>query len=400
MLNGMALCAGGGGLELGLQLALGDAYRTVVAVEREAAPAALLVSRQQKGQLSPFPIWDNLATFDSRPWRHVVDIVSGGIPCQPHSYAGKRLGANDARDLWPDTVRIIGECQPAIVFLENVPGVLPYVFHRWLPELQDMGYRCEAGIFSAEEVGAPHLRERVFLLAFADGARWTSAGAGDGLDTRGESQTRRGELADAAEPRCTGAEDGGADSGDARTDAGWRLEPERERTELAYADGSAGSAEQEFQPEERTAVTGRERGLMADAGNKELPQPGRRPDRRAGIGWAGAAVGDAPRSGVEGYGAGGVGLTQVSAGQGLSRCTIPLFPPYRTGDEERWAAVLRDWPNLAPAVERGVCGVDDELAGLSRAQWLRALGNGVVPLQAALAFTCLRARLEAGGLAG
>src|SRR3990167_8778450 len=90
--NGISLCSGIGGLELGLKIALGDAYRCVCYIEREGYAAATLVARMEDKALDSAPIWDDLATFDGGPWRGKVDIVSGGFPCQPASTAGRRKG--------------------------------------------------------------------------------------------------------------------------------------------------------------------------------------------------------------------------------------------------------------------------------------------------------------------
>ncbi len=189
-MNGMALCAGAGGLELGLHLALGDAYRTVVGVEWEASAAAVLVARQQDSSFPPFPVWDSVATFDGRPWRGVVDIVSGGFPCQPFSVAGKRGGDSDSRHLWPHIARIVEESQPGIVFLENVPGLLNtplaggsgFAYELVESDLLRLGYRVACGLFTAAEVGAPHQRERLFILAHREGgcgfAPWPDHGLG------------------------------------------------------------------------------------------------------------------------------------------------------------------------------------------------------------------------------
>src|SRR5262245_17779546 len=98
---GLSLCSGVYGLELGLHLALGDAYRTVCAIERDAYAAAILVARMEEQALAPFPIWDDLTTFDGRAWRGRVDLISAGFPCQPASTAGARKGIEDERWLWP-----------------------------------------------------------------------------------------------------------------------------------------------------------------------------------------------------------------------------------------------------------------------------------------------------------
>ena len=117
--NVLSICAGAGGLDLGLRMAEPTA-RTVLYVEHEATACLQLVARMEDGSLDPAPLWTDLRTLDGRPWRGVVDCIIGGIPCQPHSIAGKRLGAADERDLWPDTARVIGDVRPEWVFLENV----------------------------------------------------------------------------------------------------------------------------------------------------------------------------------------------------------------------------------------------------------------------------------------
>ena len=157
----------GGGLDLGIRIA-GAETRTVCYVEWEAYPLSILVTAMEEGFMDKAPVWDDLRTFDGRRWRGAVDWVVGGIPCQPHSTAGHRLGADDERDLWPSVERIIGEIRPAVVFLENVPGILWYYHDRIGPGLRDTGYRTKEGLFSAREVGAPHFRQRFFALGYTD----------------------------------------------------------------------------------------------------------------------------------------------------------------------------------------------------------------------------------------
>src|SRR5690606_19161558 len=103
-----------------------------------------------------------------RPWRGAVDIVTAGYPCQPFSVAGKRRGADDPRHLWPHVARIIGEIKPPFVFLENVAHHLRLGFPEVAAGLVGMGYRLAAGLFTAAEVGAPHRRERLFILAIRE----------------------------------------------------------------------------------------------------------------------------------------------------------------------------------------------------------------------------------------
>ncbi|MDP6423380.1 MAG: DNA cytosine methyltransferase [Planctomycetota bacterium] len=166
--NVLALCSGVGGLELGVGLAVGAAARVVCHVEREAYAAAVLAARMEDGTVDPAPIWSDVKSFDARPWRRGVDIVTGGYPCQPFSHAGKRLGVDDPRHLWPDFARIIGECQPEIVFCENVSAHLRNGFDVVARDMEGMGYRVAATLQTAAEHGAWHRRERLFWAAARD----------------------------------------------------------------------------------------------------------------------------------------------------------------------------------------------------------------------------------------
>ena len=164
---GLSLCSGAGGLDLGLAIAI-PGYRAVGHVERETFAAATLVARMEDASLDQAVVWDDVGTFDGRPWRGAVDIVTAGYPCQPFSVAGKRRGADDPRHLWPHVARIIGEIEPPFVFLENVAHHLRLGFPEVASGLVGMGYRLAAGLFTAAEVGAPHKRERLFILAIRE----------------------------------------------------------------------------------------------------------------------------------------------------------------------------------------------------------------------------------------
>lgn len=164
-LNGMALCAGIGGLELGIKRALGGRLRTVCFVERDAYASAVLVARMEGKALDCAPIFDDLETFDGRAWRGKVDLIAAGYPCQPFSQAGSRQGADDPRHLWPSVARIIREVGPRFVCLENVRGHLSLGFDRVLGDLADLGFDAEWKTVRASDVGAPHRRERLFVLA-------------------------------------------------------------------------------------------------------------------------------------------------------------------------------------------------------------------------------------------
>ncbi|SFB99232.1 DNA cytosine methyltransferase [Tropicimonas isoalkanivorans] len=137
-LFGLSLCSGAGGIDLGLTIAI-PGYRAVGHVERETFAAATLVARMEDASLDQAVVWDDVATFDGRPWRGAVDIVTAGYPCQPFSVAGKRRGADDPRHLWPHVARIIGEVEPPFVFLENVAHHLRLGFPEVAAGLVGMG---------------------------------------------------------------------------------------------------------------------------------------------------------------------------------------------------------------------------------------------------------------------
>jgi hypothetical protein len=116
--NVFGLCAGAGGLELGLTIAEPDAH-VIAAIENDPHAARLLRKRNPQAR-----ILRDVVGFDGRPLLGLVDCLTAGFPCQPHSVAGKRAGTADERWIWPDIARIISECRPPVVFLENVAGLL------------------------------------------------------------------------------------------------------------------------------------------------------------------------------------------------------------------------------------------------------------------------------------
>ena len=163
----LSLFSGYGGLERGVAAAIGGA-RAVCMVEREAFSIANMVAQMEAGTLAQAPIWTDVTTFDGKPWRGRVDILTGGPPCQPFSTAGKRKHTDDERWIWADVARIIGEVRPGVVFLENVPGLRKRGLGVMLRDLAAMGYDAEWGCFKASDAGAPHRRNRLFLLAYSD----------------------------------------------------------------------------------------------------------------------------------------------------------------------------------------------------------------------------------------
>lgn len=166
----ISLCSGYGGIDLGLRRALGSSLRTVAYAEIEAFACELLLARMEGRQIDPAPIWSDLKSFPWAEFSGRVDILSGGYPCQPFSAAGKRLGKDDPRHLWPFIANGIAAMRPRLCFFENVEGHISLGLRDVIEELGSLGYATTWGVFSASEVGAPHQRKRVFILAHRNDA--------------------------------------------------------------------------------------------------------------------------------------------------------------------------------------------------------------------------------------
>lgn len=371
----LSLCSGAGGLDLGVGMALRGAG-AVCYVEHEVTACEVLAARIADGALDDAPIWTDLHAFDGKPWRGRVAGIIGGYPCQPFSVAGKRLGTADPRHLWPSIERIIGEIEPRWCFFENVGGHLRLgYFDVVKPSLERLGYRVAEGLFTASEVGAPHQRERLFILAHRDaagfGREWRGEVPGDGDAPRGDD--------------ADGCGDG-----------------------LANPDRFDGHGSRHAGPGRRFESSNL-RHSLADAGDGQLSKPGRRTERRAGP--APASEGVYARDGVrlansviEGL-EGRIGTELEGQGKERGRpdtdagrpggAGLPAFPP-GPGDIGAWRRILEEHPELAPAVEPAVRGVADGVDSgldLTRTARLRITGNGVVPAAAALAFRTLWGQL-------
>lgn len=174
-LRELALFAGAGGGILGGKL-LG--WQTVCAVERDAYASQVLAQRQNDGILEPFPIWSDVTTFDGKTWRGIVDIVSAGFSCQPHSNAGKRHGVEDERWLWDDIFRIFCETESSFLWLENVPGLIQNGgLEQILFDVAKMGFDAEWGVVSASSIGGLTHRERVWVLIANANCKYVERGS-------------------------------------------------------------------------------------------------------------------------------------------------------------------------------------------------------------------------------
>ena len=173
----LSLCSGYEGIGIGIKSVL-PSLRGIAYVEIEAFAIANLVAKMESKQLDAAPIYTDVKTFPYKEFLGKVSILSGGFPCQGFSVAGNRKGVEDPRHLYPYISKGIEECKPRVVFLENVSGIISSKTHDGqsvlqyvLSDLERLGYRATAGVFSASEVGLPHQRKRVFIMGYSTSER-------------------------------------------------------------------------------------------------------------------------------------------------------------------------------------------------------------------------------------
>jgi len=351
-IHGLELFSGTGMLGEGFRAGIGHlgiTYRTVCHVEREAYAAAVLVARMEEGSLDAAPIWSDVTTFDASAWRGKVDCIIAGFPCQDLSVAGRRAGLDGKRSgLFFEVTRIATDSGAWLMLLENVAGIATATAtvvdseegeleeraaSRVVGELADLGWDAEWITLPASDVGASHERARWFCLAWRMGDTGLQYLDLQQRSVRAEYKTADCVLGDTNQQR---------------------------EQQPHYADGT--------EPREwsRTCACGA-------AG--ELAHPCITGLQRRELGTAR----DSHRWGQETHGS-----TSKFCG---------LFAPGPS--DPRWAAILREHPHLAPALEPAFRCVVDGLAfdmGDSRAARLKCVGNGVVALQCAAAVVVLARR--------
>jgi DNA (cytosine-5)-methyltransferase 1 len=172
----LEICAGAGGQSLGLEEA-GFSHVAAVEIDQDACET-LRLNRQHAWKV----VEGDVHQFDGRPY-HGIDLLAGGVPCPPFSVAGRQLGADDERDLFPQALRLVRECEPTALMLENVPGLSQARFAGYrqqvLGRLGDLGYEADWQVLNAREFGVPQLRPRFILVAMRPDAyrhfEWPSA---------------------------------------------------------------------------------------------------------------------------------------------------------------------------------------------------------------------------------
>lgn len=397
----LSLCAGVGGLDLGLRVAQPNA-RTVCFVEIEAYAAAILATRMEQNALDQAPIWTDLRTFDGKPWRGLVDCITAGYPCQPFSVAGKQLGDKDPRHLWPDVFRVVREIDPPLCFFENVPGHLRLGFQQVHDDLRSLGYRVKAGLFTAEEVGASHKRERLFILAYREsvfgqhtvperdnhGRSAQAAGSfGHHLghtehDGSSAAALTRGDGTDAGARGSAGGTDTCQQS--ARTDI--LANPAcaenviGESRNVAAAPASGTSFHAAFGDGGSNVVNAQSAGNRRKTGNLSQAQRGQDGSLLRLSDSASKGLADCDNAGCEEQ----CGAEPIQAQHKTVECRgLPALPIFAPGPEG-------DWSCAPESLEPAICRMVDGLA--YRVDRIRACGNGVVPLAAAYAWRTLISR--------
>jgi len=356
-LMGYSICSGIGGLDIAFQSEyIGG--QTIGYCEYDTYCQNVLWRRMQDGWLDNAAIWPDLYTLEKSIVGN-VDVLYGGIPCQPHSQAGKRAGVNDSRDLWPTTFELVREIRPKLFWLENVAGITmgtgeqgAYVY-RIFNDLSKIGYEFRWTTVRASDIGAPHRRERFFLLAYT-----TALGNayGSGID---QQQTGLG-----SEHSESGSQLGNSSSGR-------QLESTNDHREAAT------EGRHEWINQENIGDSSKGRTKLGNTGdwirgarnaiNDSKPSAYDIPDDRSHAN--GSTVGE----------------------MGNSKGLFQSYPP-NPQNREQWERIIAEYPSLSPAIEPNIrTGPDGLTAGLDkyRRKGLAALGNGVVPQQAILAWLIL-----------
>src|SRR5574337_1905495 len=193
MINGFSLFSGIGGLDV----ALLEYIRPIAYCEIEQYCQSVLLSRMFEGKLHMAPIWNDIMSFDGKPFYGQIDIIYGGFPCQDISIAGFGKGLEGKRSrLFFEIVRLAKEIKPSFIFLENVPAITTRDGLRVVSKIAEMGYDCRWCIISAASVGAPHKRERWFLLAHThnNGQFATSLNTGPTEDISNSSKRKESSI--------------------------------------------------------------------------------------------------------------------------------------------------------------------------------------------------------------
>jgi len=384
----LSLCTGYEGIGKGLRRVLPN-VREIAYVEIEAFAIANLVNKMETQQLDAAPIYTNLKEFPYGKFRGEVDILSGGFPCQPFSQAGARKATEDPRHLFPYIAEGIRECQPRIVFLENVEGIISAkttdgesVLRYVLRTLEGLGYKATAGIFSASEVGFPHQRKRVYILGVSD---TISSGLRGGWSSEECRDEREGILSNEGERNEVRSETEGCSNTSS-------IKTMVDSNGSGYRENARRNGEtQEVQREHRSQVCGgMSNGASEELGYSEGTRQSSSDDRsrQAQLGGtssrnAQSELSDTDIERLEGSVFKGEPREQTE--ESSSGCSRGKYPARPNEEQYEWEAprVVEAKPRLGGATN----------GSSNRVDRLRLLGNGVVPQTAAKAFETLIKRI-------
>lgn len=306
-LTHMSLFTGIGGLDLASEMA---GFTTVGQCEFADYPYRVL--QKHWPNISKWKDVHGLtaADFTARTGLTTVTILSGGFPCQPHSVAGKRKASADERDLWPEFRRVIGEIKPRWVVAENVPGLLTSedgrFFRGILRDFAEMGFDVGWCTYGACDVGAPHRRERIGIVAYGNGTRklqpswsvrefggWAGNGGEDVADTGYKGVHERGFIADAEGDCsgqggmvCDGIQGGDCEKGKDVADT--------DRHGTGGNEPKHGQGRGIVQSCETLADTDSQRGCLRTAGSEDAEDAGQRPDSQGESGKFESCMGGVP----------------------------------------------------------------------------------------------------------
>jgi DNA (cytosine-5)-methyltransferase 1 len=407
IINIAGFCSGVGMLDEAVGVALdflGYEHRLALLCEWEGYAAACLLARMEEQSMEPCPIWcGDLRDFEAKSFSGLVDVLCAGLPCQPYSCAGKQRGLEDERSFGddgtsgpiPHFLRIVAECLPAVVFVENVP---PWVSGGWFrpvgEELCRLGYEIESPLFvTAEAVKASHRRERVFVLAHYSSARRRMFARGNRRESgAGEDEVRSGRVwqqqRSAVDEQPELHDEQVADTSRSR-----RSKDSRGSLGHEAADGRTGrngsKPDGDNEPECTDSTLGNARSSRADQSRGSIQrQPEQQSGRTIESGRRHTAVADAERPRPQGNGPG------IALGRDIALSRDPDGRVFAPGPSADWQAIPE---HLWPAIEPGFRLLADGLAVVldeSRADQLRCGGNGVVAVQAAVAFIELAKRSQ------
>ena len=354
-----------------------------------------------------YPGVPNLGDITAINWADVepVDVITGGYPCQPFSHAGNRKGKNDVRHLWPNVLDAIRAVRPRYAILENVSGHLTLGFADVLADLAEIGWSCEWGTYRASDIGAPHRRERIFIIAH------TNSEGSQGFSTRPKDAVRPG-------TRGAATDDCGIVFADT-DNSGW-VENVEQSSDIGKAPGEGQPSVIDRSCADRDAAQGSGTLVAADTcgerhGVGERSRGLERMGSQAEVsGWETSAawqefgtgsVDDAADTAVTFRGESALQGTRQGESRGHPRIVWGKYAPAI----RRWEAVLEraapapttpgrnDRPRLNPQFVEWMMGLPDGWVtghGLSAAKELKMLGNGVVPQQAHAAITQLMQRVN------